>query len=123
MVFARKTDDNLTSLVKKLDALVTKNARTKGLQAVVHIIGDDSRSDTEARAKKYGDSVKLKYVSLSVPTEYENGPANWGLSSDAELTAFCYSWSRLAKASFSVNCEMKPARASCSRESDWNFTL
>lgn len=88
MVFARNADDNLASLVKQLDKLVAENSG-KRMKAVVHLIGDN-KTELEETAKAFSDKVDLKNVPMTVPTEYENGPANWGLSAQADLTVFMY---------------------------------
>jgi hypothetical protein len=89
MVFARHTDDKLTSLVKALDKLVAADDKSK-LRAVVHLVGGDSRDALEAKATEYGKKLALKLVPITVPTEYEAGPASWGLNPAAELTVFMY---------------------------------
>ena len=88
MVFARNADDNLASLVKQLDKLVADNSDQK-MKAVVHLIGDD-KTELEETAKTFSKKVDLQKVPMTVPTEYENGPANWGLSAQADLTVFMY---------------------------------
>ena len=88
MVFARKADDNLASLAKKLDALVAEN-ESKQLRAVLHLIGED-RSALEKAAKEFSDEAGLTKVPVTVPTEYENGPANWGINPKADITVFMY---------------------------------
>ena len=88
MVFARNADDNLASLVKQLDKLVADN-KGKRMKAVVHLIGDD-KTQLEETAKSFSGKLDLKQVPMTVPTEYENGPANWGLNAQADLTVFMY---------------------------------
>lgn len=88
MVFSRKADDHLTSLVKQLDKLVADNS-SKQLRAVVHLIGEDPK-ELEEQAKNFSETADLKQVPVTVPTEYEHGPANWGINPDADLTVFMY---------------------------------
>lgn len=94
MVFARHTDDTLTSLVKSLDKLVATDDKSK-LRAVVHLVGGESRAELEAKATKYGEKLALEVVPITVPTEFEAGPANWGINPEADLTVFMYRESKV----------------------------
>ena len=82
MVFAKKNDDNLASLAKKLDAALAGN---KDLRAVIHLLGED-RDELMDTAKKF----KTENIPVSVPVENETGPANWGINPEADLTVFTY---------------------------------
>ena len=84
MVFSRKADANLASLVKKLDAAVAKNADDK-LAAFVNLLGDNEEA-LESHAKDLGKKASAPNVPIVVPVEYENGPADYGISPDAEVT-------------------------------------
>ncbi|MEX2120919.1 MAG: hypothetical protein WD847_15115 [Pirellulales bacterium] len=84
MVFARKSDKNLVSLVKKLDTAVEKNS-DKELAAFVNLVGED-REALETEAKKLGEKNKVQKVAIVVPVEFENGPENYGISPDATVT-------------------------------------
>ncbi|HEX5443381.1 MAG TPA: hypothetical protein VFW87_06120 [Pirellulales bacterium] len=84
MVFSRKADENVASLVKKLDAAVEKNAEEK-LAAFVNLLGDNEEA-LESHAKELGKKASAPNVPIVVPVEYENGPADYGISPDAEVT-------------------------------------
>lgn len=84
MVFARKSDANLVSLVKGLDEAVAKNS-DKQLKAFVNILGAD-KDKAEATAKALVTESKSANVPLVVPVEFENGPDNYGISPSAEVT-------------------------------------
>jgi hypothetical protein len=84
MVFARTSGKNLNELVKKLDAAVDKNS-DKELAAFVNLIGED-RDSLEADAKKLATSTKAENVPIVVPIEFENGPADYGINPDADVT-------------------------------------
>lgn len=84
MVFSRKADDSVASLVKKLDAAVEKNADDK-LAAFVNLLGDNEEA-LESHAKELGKKSAAPNVPIVVPVEYENGPADYGISPDAEVT-------------------------------------
>jgi hypothetical protein len=84
MVFARKSDATLASLVKGLDEAVSKNSE-KQLKAFVNILGAD-KDKAEATAKALATETKSANVPLVVPVEFENGPDNYGISPSAEVT-------------------------------------
>jgi hypothetical protein len=84
MVFSRTADGKVASLVKKLDGAVEANSN-KQLAAFVSLLGSD-RESLEAQAKKFSSSAKLANVPLVVPVEFENGPADYGINPDADVT-------------------------------------
>ncbi|HUY91714.1 MAG TPA: hypothetical protein VMV10_23430 [Pirellulales bacterium] len=88
MIFARKSDAALASLVKQLDQLVAEHADDK-LSAFVNLIGED-RETLEADAKEFAAKHKIKNIPVVVPLEYENGPDNFGISPKADLTVMLY---------------------------------
>jgi hypothetical protein len=88
MIFARKSDAALASLVKQLDDLVEKNAEKK-LSAFVNLLGED-RDALEADAKKFVADNEIDNVPIVVPVESENGPANFGIDPKAEVTIMLY---------------------------------
>lgn len=89
MVFTRKTDAALASLVKQLDKLVAKHEEQQ-LRVFVNLIGED-RDALEAEAKKFGAKHKIANVPIVVPVEHENGPDNFGINPDAAVTVTLYS--------------------------------
>jgi hypothetical protein len=84
MVFARKTDDSLASLVKQLDSAVAQNSE-KQLKAFVNLVGE-SRDTAETAAKTFGAKNNFANVPIVVPEESENGPDNYGINPKAEIT-------------------------------------
>ena len=88
MVFARKADDDLASLVKQLDKVIADNADKK-LSAFINLLGDD-RDALEADAKKFAADHGIKNIPIVVPVEFENGPADFGINPEAETTVTLY---------------------------------
>lgn|SRR5487761_1157644 len=88
MIFARKSDAALASLVKQLDEAIDKHKDEK-LKAFVNLLGDD-RDKLEAQAEKLVADQKLKNIPVVVPVENEEGPANYGLNPEAGLTVLFY---------------------------------
>ena len=88
MVFARKPDAALTSLVKQLDEVLPKHA-DKELSSFVNLLGAD-RAALESQAKELAEKHKLQNVPIVVPVEFEEGPGDFGINPQAEVTATLY---------------------------------
>jgi hypothetical protein len=88
MVFARKTDSSLATLAKELDKHVSKNADQK-LSSFVNLLGKNP-AELKAEAKDFAAKNKLENVALVVPQENENGPADFNINPDAEVTVTIY---------------------------------
>lgn len=88
MVFARKADKSLASLVKELDKTVAKNSDQK-LSSFVNLIGGNPEQ-LKATAKDFAAKNQVENVALVVPHENENGPAEFNISSAAEVTVTIY---------------------------------
>ncbi|MEC8346071.1 MAG: hypothetical protein VXZ63_13050, partial [Planctomycetota bacterium] len=84
MVFTRSAGEKVAELVQNLDAQLKKNS-SKQLRAFVNVMGEE-RVDAEAAAKTLAQSSKASNVPFVIPNEVENGPDNYGLNSDAEIT-------------------------------------
>jgi len=84
MVFARTCDDQLAGFAKKLDDEVSEHT-DKNLKAFVSLIGEDSEA-LQASAKELGESNKLANVPVVVPVESENGPSDYGINPEADVT-------------------------------------
>jgi hypothetical protein len=84
MVFSRTSDAGVAGLVKKLDGAVQKNSDDK-LAAFVNLLGENEGA-LEAHAKELGKQAASPRVPIVVPVEYENGPADYGINPDAEVT-------------------------------------
>ncbi len=88
MVFSRKADKSLASLVKELDKTVAKNADQK-LSSFVNLIGPN-QSELKATAKEFAAANQIENVALVVPQDNENGPAEFKISPVAETTVTIY---------------------------------
>jgi hypothetical protein len=84
MVFARKTDGAVAALAKELNSAVGDN-ESKQLSAFINVLGTD-KDAAEKSAKALADTAKTDKVPVVVPVESENGPANYGINPDAEVT-------------------------------------
>jgi hypothetical protein len=88
MIFARKSDGHLASLVKKLDEALAEHSGQK-LAAFVNFLGKDPEALTAA-AKELAKAQEIEHVALVVPTDQPNGPEGYQISPDAELTVMLY---------------------------------
>ena len=88
MVFARKTDDTLASLVKQIDQVVADNQDRK-MASFVNFLG----SDANALKKAVGEletAHNIQNVALVVPVVHENGPDNMKIDPRADVTVVVY---------------------------------
>ncbi len=88
MIFARKADDALASLVKEIEKAIDAN-QDKKLAAFVNLIGED-RDQLEQAAEKFIKKYNITKVPIVVPVEYENGPKNFNINPEAEVTVMLY---------------------------------
>lgn len=82
MVFARKIDDSLTSLVKKLDTASQKEK----FNSFVVLMTDDE--DAEAKLKKLAATNGIKKTVLTI--DNPAGPPNFKINKEAEVTVLLY---------------------------------
>jgi hypothetical protein len=88
MIFARKSDAALASLVKQVDKLLAKHKDEK-LAAFINFVGEDEET-LEADAKKFAADNKIENLAVVVPVEFTNGPDNFGIDPGAEVTVMLY---------------------------------
>ena len=88
MVFARSADESFAKFLKKLEGELEEHADEK-LTAFVNMIGTDEESMKKAAAEfvaKHG----IKRVAFVIPEDVANGPENFNIAPDADLTVICY---------------------------------
>jgi hypothetical protein len=86
MIFAREISDNLTSLVKKVDAETAKNAKAKMGSFVVFCNDDEKMED---KLKELAKKEKLKKTVLTL-VDKKSGPEEYDLDKDADITVVLY---------------------------------
>lgn len=86
MIFAREINDNLTSLVKKLDKATADNKSAHMGSFVVFLSND------EGLEQKLKDLVKKANLKHTILTLDENvaGPRGYGIAKDADITVVLY---------------------------------
>ena len=86
MIFAREIDDNLTSLVKKVDKATAANKSAR-MGSFVVFLGD--KSGLEDKLKALADKEGLKSTVLTI--DNPAGPKGYQVSKDADVTVVLYS--------------------------------
>jgi hypothetical protein len=84
MIFAREINDNLTSLVKKVDAQTAKNNK---LRSFVVLCNDDEKS--EDKLKELAKKEKITKTVLTL-VDKKSGPEEYDLDKDADVTVVLY---------------------------------
>lgn len=92
-IFTRKVDDKLAALLKEVDTIVGKNSG-KDMAAFLVVMTDD-QAGQEAALKKLAADAGLKNVPLTT-FEDVNGPRNYKISKDAEVTVMMWVNGKLA---------------------------
>jgi hypothetical protein len=85
MIFAREINDNLTSLVKKIDAETVKNSK-KNMGSFIVFCTDDE--NLPAKAKEWAKTNGFKECILTV--DNPSGPEAYQVAKDAEVTVVLY---------------------------------
>ncbi len=88
MVFARTGNESLAKLLKKIEEEVEEHQAEK-LMSFVNMLGTDAdsvRKATEEFAAKNG----FKRIAFVVPEDAKDGPADFKIAPDADVTVVCY---------------------------------
>jgi hypothetical protein len=88
MVFARSADEKLAKFLKKLEEEIAEHADTK-LSAFVNMIGTDEASMKQAAAD-FVAKHDIKRVAFVIPEDAKNGPEDFKIAPDADVTVVCY---------------------------------
>ncbi len=85
MIFAREVNDNLTSLVKKIDAKTVKNGK-KNMGSFVVFLSD--KEDLDKQLKQIAEKQGLKEIVLTI--DNVSGPQGYDVAKDADVTVVMY---------------------------------
>jgi hypothetical protein len=88
MVFARSADEKLAKLLKKIEEEVEEHQAEK-LSSFVNMIGTDAESLKKATAE-FAAKHGLKRIAFVVPDDAKNGPPEFKIAPDADVTVVCY---------------------------------
>jgi len=86
-IFTRTLDDNVTKLIKELDAVVGKN-RDSRMAAFVVLLTDDPNSG-QGILKKAADTHGIKHTPLTV-FEDSDGPGKYRIARNADITVLMW---------------------------------
>lgn len=95
MIFARKADENLATLVKELDKVVASNADKKAA-SFVNMLGGEADA-LKPTAEKFIADTGVKNIAVVVPNDFENGPTDYKISPEAEVTVLIYKEGKVTK--------------------------
>jgi hypothetical protein len=84
-VFARKTSETLTSLVKQIDKKIGENDKLRSFVVIMTRDGDK----TKEALKKLADEAGVKHVPLTMTGE-KDGPPDYEISPDADITVLMW---------------------------------
>ena len=84
-VFARKTSESLTSLVKQIDEKIGENPKLKSFVVIMTKDGDTTREALGKLAKEAG----VKHVPLTMIGEID-GPPDYEIAKDADVTVLMW---------------------------------
>ena len=88
MVFARSADEKLAKLLKKIEEEVEEHQEQK-LASFVNMIGTDAESLKKAAAD-FAARHDIKRIAFVVPEDSQDGPPDFKIAPDADLTVVCY---------------------------------
>ncbi len=94
MVFARNSDASLVKFVNQLDAVVAKN-EDKKMASFVSLLGDKP-DDLKSEAKDLAAKSKADHVAVVVPVDSKNGPEDYNISPQADITVLVYRGGKVA---------------------------
>jgi hypothetical protein len=103
VIFARKPDESLTKLIKKIDEATGKNSSAMMGSYVVFL--SDSQ-DLEGKLKAMAAQEKVKNTVLSI--DNPAGPEKYNISKEADVTVLLYT-GRIVKANHSFKGTLKDA--------------
>ncbi len=88
MVFARTADAKLAKLLKKLEEEIEEHQDAK-LTGFVNMLGTDAGS-LKKDATEFVKVNGIERIAFVVPDEPANGPSDYKLSPEADLTVVCF---------------------------------
>lgn len=88
MVFARSADEKLAKFVKELEEEIEEHQDAK-LTSFVNMLGTDPAS-LKKDAAEFVKANGLERIAFVVPEEPANGPADYKIAPDADLTIVCF---------------------------------
>jgi hypothetical protein len=91
MIFAREISDNLTSLVKKIDAETAKNKSAK-MGSFIVFLSEDEKLQDKLKALASKEGIKNCVFAIDNPA----GPNGYSVAKDADVTVVLYTKQKVA---------------------------
>ena len=88
MVFARSGSESLAKLLKKVEEEVEEHADDK-LMSFVNMLGSDAEAVKKA-TEEFATKNGFKRIAFVVPEDAKDGPADFKIAPDADVTVVCY---------------------------------
>ena len=88
MVFARTGNESLAKLLKKIDEELEEHQEEK-LTSFVNMLGTDPESVKKA-TEDFVAKNGFKRIAFVVPEDAKDGPPDFKIASDADVTVVCY---------------------------------
>jgi hypothetical protein len=88
MIFARTADKPLAKLINELEGEIEEHEDAQ-LSSFVNMIGADNDS-LKTAAMKFVEDNNIKRVAFVVPEDSKNGPDDFKISPEADMTIVCY---------------------------------
>ena len=86
MIFAREVSDNLTSLVKKVDAATVDNSKAR-MGSFVVFCNDDEKLEDQLKALAKKEKIKKTVLTI---VDKKSGPTGYALDPKADVTVVLY---------------------------------
>ncbi len=103
-VFARKTSEPLTSLVKKIDEKIGENGK---LKAFVVVLTERTDKMAAGQLKKLAEDAGIKHVPLTLHQD-PVGPSDYEIAKDADVTVLMWKGTKV-KANHAYKGELTDA--------------
>ena len=87
MILAREVSDDLTSLVKKIDAATAKNSKAK-MGSFVVLCNDDEKTEDKLKELAKKEGIKKTILTL---IDMKSGPEGMEIDPKADITVVLYS--------------------------------
>ena len=87
MILAREISDDLTSLVKKIDAATAKNSKAK-MGSFVVVCNDDEKTEDKLKELAKKEGIKKTILTL---IDMKSGPEGMEIDPKADITVVLYS--------------------------------
>lgn len=119
MIFARTADKPLAKLINELESEIEEHADSQ-LSSFVNMIGADNDS-LKTAATKFVKDNNIQRVAFVVPEDSKNGPDDFKISPEADMTVVCYKGGKVVTSHALKKGELDDGKISAIVESACNL--